>query len=375
MAVRVLSKVVAACSIAAPVVAEQAITFQEFLQQFDKAYEGAEWFTRKALFDQRVEEMQNHNSNPEALWSKGINEFSDMTEAELRRYRGYNKRMRSIGTSSGAQLRTSKTELPQTVDWRTHSPNVVTTVKNQGGCGSCWAFATSEVLESHIALQTGTLLSLAPQQLVDCMPNPQECGGTGGCSGATIELGLNFTAFNGITDVWHYPYSSGLDGKETTCRASKAPLAGVKGFERVPANDAQALMEAVATKGPIGISVDASNFNAYHGGVHDSCNKTHPDIDHAVVLMGYGEEKGAKYWLVRNSWGPLWGENGYIRIRRYDDEACAMDITPDHGSACKGETEPVKVCGECGILSDSAYAVGGFIHRPGSSIMQSQVIV
>jgi len=116
-------------------------------------------------------------------------------------------------------------------------------------------------------------------------------------------------------------------------------------------------MNAVATIGPIAISVDASTWHAYSSGVYNGCNQVNPEIDHAVVLVGYGSENGQNYWLVRNSWSASWGEAGYIKLHRGDDEqnTCGLDIKPLDGSACAGQTDPVTVCGTCGILYDTAY--------------------
>jgi len=119
-------------------------------------------------------------------------------------------------------------------------------------------------------------------------------------------------------------------------------------------------MNAVATLGPIAISVDASSWHAYSSGIYNGCNQANPDIDHAVVLVGYGSDNGTNYWLVRNSWSASWGESGYIRLLRGADEAtnCGTDTTPLDGTACVGHADPVTVCGTCGILYDSAYPTG-----------------
>ena len=116
-------------------------------------------------------------------------------------------------------------------------------------------------------------------------------------------------------------------------------------------------MNAVATIGPMAISVDASTWHAYSSGIYNGCNQVNPEIDHAVVLVGYGSENGQNYWLVRNSWSASWGEAGYIKLHRGDDEqnTCGLDIKPLDGSACAGQTDPVWVCGTCGILYDTAY--------------------
>merc|ERR1719394_1691528 len=108
--------------------------------------------------------------------------------------------------------------LPDTIDWRDQRPNVVTPVKNQGMCGSCWAVTAVEVMETHIALKTGHLLELSPQQLTSCTPNPDQCGGDGGCDGATASLAFSYTIKAGISSQWLYPYTSGITGMTGKCK-------------------------------------------------------------------------------------------------------------------------------------------------------------
>lgn len=97
-----------------------------------------------------------------------------------------------------------------------------------------------------------------------------------------------------------------------------------------------------------------------NSGIFDGCNQSSPDVNHVVVLAGYGEDNGDKYWLVRNSWNPTWGEQGYIRLARSDsdEEKCGMDVTPQDGIACSDVTEPARVCGTCGVIYDGVYPVG-----------------
>jgi cathepsin L len=248
-------------------------------------------------------------------------------------------------------------ELPKSVDWR--EKGVVSAVKDQGYCGSCWAFASTAVIESHVALETGKLFDLSPQQIASCSPNPKQCGGKGNCQGATAEIAFDYVANSeGLLEEFQYSYSS-FYGVESSCSIPPAgvPKAHIDGYVKLPSNDYTSLMNAVAKIGPIAISVDASSWHAYSSGIFNGCNQVNPDINHAVVLVGYGEENGQKYWLVRNSWSASWGENGYIRLNR-DENICGTDITPQDGSACEGEKEPVQACGTCGILFDSAYPIG-----------------
>ena len=217
------------------------------------------------------------------------------------------------------------------------------------------------MIESHVALATGLLFDLSPEQIAMCAPNPDSCGGTGGCAGATAEIAFEYATNSiGLLQEFQYPYLS-YYGKDFDCAMpeSQAAVATINGYVQLPANNYTALMNAIATVGPVAISVDASAWSPYSSGVFSGCNQVNPDIDHAVVLVGYGEENGQKYWLVRNSWSPTWGEQGYIKLARADTEEqiCGTDVTPHDGTACEGQDEPVTVCGTCGILFDTAYPI------------------
>lgn len=193
-------------------------------------------------------------------------------------------------------------------------------------------------------------------------PNPDSCGGTGGCEGATTELGFDYIADAGAVEEYQIGYTA-YGGQDSSCSFSASntpPVARIKGYTKLEENSYEALMNAVAQVGPVAVVVDASTWHAYEGGIFDGCDQETPDLNHGVVLVGYGEENGQKYWLVRNSWAPTYGELGYIRVARKDNEqeVCGIDVTPQDGTACAGDNEPVKVCGTCGILYDSSYPVG-----------------
>jgi len=244
---------------------------------------------------------------------------------------------------------------------------VVTAVKDQGHCGSCWTFAATECLESIVAIETGTLFTLSEQEFVSCVLNPDECGGTGGCEGATMELAYEYAEANGLVTEWTTPYTSynGVDGNCTLGNADlPVRVAGISGYEVTAQNDYGELMHAIANVGPVGITVDASKWSSYAGGVFDGCNQESPELDHGVLLVGYGTDPVAgDYWLVRNSWGPVWGENGYIRLARTADEGgrCGTDVAPADGTGCKDGPDSVEVCGTCGILYDASYPTGAFL--------------
>lgn len=339
-------------------------TFEKFLEEYNLSYHPSEIPARRNIFNAEMERVKAHNSK-NAAWSETINKFSAMTPKEKKAFRGRNK------GASAQHARVSKpndlpadfkllpvSELPREVDWRKKA--LTSAVKDQGYCGSCWAFASTAVIESHVAINTGLLFDLSVQQIAMCSPNPNNCGGSGGCNGATAEIAFDYvTGSTGLFEEFQYSYQA-YYGQNSACAtpADKTnPVATIDGYVKLPVNNYTALMNAIANVGPIAVSVDASSWSGYTGGIFNGCNQKNPDIDHAVVLMGYGEENGQKYWLIRNSWSASWGEQGYIRIARFDseEEICGSDITPHDGNACDGEDEPQNVCGTCGVLFDSSY--------------------
>lgn len=306
-------------------------------------------------FSENLKLIQEHNANPDKGFFLTVTKFTHLTNEQFRSVtKGRNGPM-FTGLSEPAHIEAGS--IPDRMDWREHG-GVVSPVKNQGSCGSCWAFSAAETLESHLALAVGEpALVLSPQQLVSCSPNPEHCGGTGGCQGSTQPLAFNYTESAGITLDKYYPYSASTG----SCKESEIlPVAINAGYSTLKVNDYTALMGAVATKGPIAISIAAGGvaFQSYGGGVVSNCDDF--VMDHAVQLVGYGTDGGTDYWLVRNSWGSSWGEGGYIRVARYGEgkEPCGTDKSPQDGDACEGDTAPRTYCGECGILSASSFPTG-----------------
>jgi len=342
----------------------QGYTFEMYLIEFGKAYSGTEYKLREEIFKLRLADVLEHNEHFKTgvhSWSKTINKFSDMTEDEISGYyRGY-KKGANAGLSSGSPLTAHHgpvEALPTALNWCTSG--ACTAIKDQGACGSCWAFASTETLESYWYLATQKLPVLSPQQLVDCTPNPNHCGGTGGCEGATAELAYayltNGTKNGGLTQESSYPYTA-TDGK---CKdANVLPVATISGFVQVSSNNYTAVINALQT-GPLAVAVDASSWGAYGGGIFSGCSVTRNiDIDHLVQLVGYGTDTSGKdYWTVRNSWGPSWGEKGFIRLARDSTGTdCGKDSTPLDGSGCQGGPSVVTVCGQCGILFDTVFPI------------------
>ncbi|KAL6125709.1 hypothetical protein ACLB2K_073763 [Fragaria x ananassa] len=209
--------------------------------------------------------------------------------------------------------------LPTTVDWRNNGS--ATPVRDQGRCGSCWAFSAVAAVEGLHKINTGKLVPLSEQELVDCDVNT----GNQGCRGGFMENAFDYIRKYGITTQKDYSYT----GSDGTCNKSKQKKFGVKigGYETVPENDEKSLQAAVAHQ-PVSVAIDASGFSMqlYFSGIFSGllCGKS---LDHGVTAVGYGEENGRKYWIVKNSWGTNWGESGYIRITRdYIDKEGACGI-------------------------------------------------
>jgi len=347
----------AGISIAAAVSVEslKSYTFEEYLTEFGKSYKGEELVVRRRLFDANMKIILKHNSLNGSFFMNA-NQFTDMTHDETRAFRGYKPSILGDRMTARVLDYTPLENLPTEIDWRTVTPPVVTPVKDQRACGSCWAFSATESIESHLAIATKNLTILSPQNLVSCTPNPNHCGGTGGCDGATAELAFEYVKAKGIATEATWPYR----GTNGVCDETHKKVAKVSGFIKVEENSYQGLMNAIQL-GPVSISVDASSWSSYGGGIFDGCSHTKLDIDHAVQLVGYGTSAGKDFWIVRNSWGPSWGERGYMRLLRHsspDPKWCAIDNTPDHGSGCTGGPGSVTVCGTCGILYDNCYPLG-----------------
>jgi len=286
-------------------------------------------------------------------------------------------------------------ELPEDVGWG--YLNSTQHVHNQGDCGSCWAVATVGVLQAHSEIHTPqNAKPLSVQELVSCVPNPRQCGGNGGCDGATAELAMDYVMRHGLraTIESEEAYEQNPTVKFYECPSqapSDAPTSpslleglvsspaqldiatpgvhsgipttllrsrslGMHAWERLPPNSALPIMQALVQRGPVTASVFASNWFTYEHGIYDGCERD-AVINHAVALIGYGRDHalGAKYWQIQNSWGPEWGENGRIRLlRKNDDETshCGIDKQPSEGTGCEGGPAEVKVCGMCGVLYD-----------------------
>lgn len=278
--------------------------------------------------------------------------------------------------------RLSREKEPAHIDWR--NTTAARHVLDQGACGSCWAVATTAMLESHYEIHRKEKRSFSAQELVHCVENKKKCGGTGGCEGATVELAMDYVQKNGLAKTEDQPYkgadlprdaikcpgsaASGNTSLAQIANSSYVQLAadsgrmvqGLIGWETLPKNEALPLMKALL-RGPAAISAAAAEWSNYQDGIFNGCQNDFV-INHAVLLVGFGYEMRGKrmvnYWTVQNSWGKDWGEDGFIRIHRLDttqedSKHCGIDREPDKGVECEPYPASVTVCGTCGILYDS----------------------
>jgi len=255
-----------------------------------------------------------------------MNKYGDMLHHEfVATMNGFRMRAngteRPVGLIGATYLPPAHVDkLPTNVDWRTHG--AVTPVKDQGQCGSCWSFSTTGALEAQHFRKTGVLTSLSEQNLVDC----SRSYGNEGCNGGLMDNAFQYIKDNGGIDTEEsYPY----EGEDDKCRYNpKNKGAWDVGFVDIPAGDERAMKNAIATHGPCSVAIDASHqsFQFYSHGVYRDEECSPQNIDHGVLAVGYGvdEESGEAYWLVKNSWGTTWGDNGYIKMARNEDNMCGI---------------------------------------------------
>ncbi|KAF6212413.1 hypothetical protein GE061_012935 [Apolygus lucorum] len=294
--------------------------WESYKAKYGKNYESNEHESlRRTIYFTAKEKVQEHNARFEqglVSYKLGLNRFADMLNGEFRKMmNGYR---RGTPRNSFSFHVESNVTLPATVDWRTKG--AVTPIKNQGQCGSCWAFSTTGSLEGQHALKKGKLVSLSEQQLVDC----SGAEGNDGCDGGLMDNGFAYIkANNGIDTEASYPYT----GEDGTCAAKKSDIAAtVTGHVDIESGSESNLQDASATVGPISVAIDASSydFQLYESGVYDESDCSTTELDHGVLVVGYGTDSGSAYWLVKNSWGTDWGINGYIQMSRNKDNQCGI---------------------------------------------------
>uniref|UniRef100_A0A3B4EMM1 Cathepsin L.1 n=2 Tax=Pygocentrus nattereri TaxID=42514 RepID=A0A3B4EMM1_PYGNA len=305
------------------------LEFHGWKQKFGKSYDSVEEESRRKMIwlDNRKLVLEHNMLADQGIKSYrlGMNHFADMDNEEYQQmFKG------CLGSFNESEIESATTflqpvegaALPSAVDWRT--AGYVTEVKDQSHCGSCWAFSATGALEGQMFKKTNKLVSLSEQQLVDCSGS----SGNHGCNGGRVSKAFDYIKKSGGLEAANtYPYQA----MEGPCRFNNQKIwAKCSDYNKVQHTE-DALQYAVATVGPISVSVDVSkdSFQLYVSGVYDEPNCSSTKLGHAMLAVGYGTDKqGRDYWLVKNSWGVKWGEKGYIKMSRNKGNQCGIATRP-----------------------------------------------
>lgn len=313
------------------------VDFLNFIESFNKKYNENEIEIRFSNFLKNLDFIENNKYSFEL----GINNYADLSQEEFKIFvksGGYvnsnieikefkqPQMLRKLNlqrTSSCSDFKSSSNVLPESIDWR--EKNAVTNVKDQGHCGSCWSFSATGSMEGAWAIKTGNLVSFSEQQLIDC----SSLYGNGGCNGGLMESAFEFAIDKGICSESELPYKA-VGGFCSECNK----IAHFSGCVDVTSGNQLHLKEAVAN-GPVSVAIEADTlvFQFYKSGVIDDV-KCGNNLDHGVLIVGYGSENNKDYWIVKNSWGPGWGDNGFVKIARtnstHDVGVCGIAAQPSY---------------------------------------------
>lgn len=353
----------------------QAYTFEEFVHDFGRSYRaGSEEYARRvAIFHDSLAQIRAKNFRAGRSWTAGVHPFMDWTDAERsHRLHGYapsdidHPQALAVLQTDGHAAFDEQVYGGAGDSFEAEAP----AVQNQdlfGHCGSCWAFAAVAAVEARLMKMDSPLIKgqpqLSVQTLLDCVPKKKDC--RGGCQGATPELAFDFMRDKGVPLEANVPYSP-FDSP-TKCPIEPFPTDWVRvtlsSWRALPRNQAQPLMQALVKDGPVAVTADAHTWYDYYSGIYDECPRDAVP-NHSVLARGYGIQDGKKYWLLQNSWGTQWGEEGAIRIIRRDDEDqwCGIDNRTQEGVECDNAvTRNVTVCGSCGLLYDMFIPEVGYV--------------
>lgn len=290
--------------------------FVDWMRVNNQFYIGSEYHLRLGIFLTNLRYIQGHNNQKGIRYRLGVNKFACYTPSEYKLLLG--AVVSNIKDTKSITVPNSKSTVPDSYDWRDHG--VVNPVKNQGQCGSCWAFSTIASSESAYAIKTGSLLSFSEQNIIDCATNCNGCNG-----------GWPFNAFTFILENQNGHFISESDypyiGVADSCHFDESKVVGeITQRVKVEFDNEIDLKEKIATVGVASVCISANNaqFMSYTSGILDDtlCNQI--ILDHAVAVVGYGSENSVDYWIVRNSWGEDWGEGGYIRMSRNKNNQCGI---------------------------------------------------
>ncbi|KAI4296804.1 hypothetical protein L6164_036727 [Bauhinia variegata] len=287
--------------------ASVATTHEQWMAKHGRAYANdAEKEKRFQIFMQNLQYIESFNSAGNRSYKLGLNKFSDLTNEEFVAF--YTRPFKVSSQTNSSKMASVKqldlSDIPDSLDWR--NKGAVTKIRNQERCGSCWAFATVAAVEGIVQITTGNLIQLSEQQLLDCATENH------GCAGGLMDYGFEYVIKNnGIASETDYPYLGTSTGNCDSVKAAKH-AARITGY--VDVEGEEKLLQAVAMQ-PVSVRVAVGEeFSKYSEGIFSgSCGS---QLNHEVTAIGYGtSEDGTKYWLMKNSWGEGWGENGYIRMQ------------------------------------------------------------
>tara|TARA_Y100001970_G_C14185871_1_gene832564 strand:+ start:945 stop:1940 length:996 start_codon:yes stop_codon:yes gene_type:complete len=297
--------------------------FQHFIHKFDKSYQNLqELKERFEIFTDNMKFAEIENARGHS-YELGVTPFADLSEDEFRAFKG----LRLDGPFSNRcdKYKYAGDDVPSYMDWRKN--DAVTPVKDQGQCGSCWSFSATGAIEGAWSIKNNKLVSLSEQQLVDC----SKSYGNHGCNGGLMDGAFHYVMDNGLCEESAYPYNA--KGGECAADECKSVVSLSSCVDVTPNNQIH-LREAVSY-GPVSIAIEADTktFQLYKSGVitSDACGTK---LDHGVLIVGYGEEDGVLYWLVKNSWSSSWGDEGYVKIERSTSEndkgICGIAMQPSY---------------------------------------------
>lgn len=302
--------------------------FMNFITEHNKFYNAlSDVIERFDIFNDNMDFINKHNTLSNSSYTLGITPFSDFTHDEYKKYISLNSY--DLNNNICTEQTKENGSYQTSVDWRNKS--AVTSVKDQGQCGSCWSFSTTGAIEGVYAIKNGKLLSFSEQQLVDCSYSY----GNHGCNGGIMQNAFTYVHDKGITTESEYPYTA--SSTRSSC-LSFNPVTYISGCVSVTPNSELQLTYAV-NKNPVSVAIeaDSKSFQLYKSGVYDDIVGCGTTLDHGVLTVGYGTENGKDYWLVKNSWSSSWGDNGYIKLLRNSKNSNTQ--------------------GMCGIAMDASYPI------------------